>query len=256
MAPFLRRHPLASADGIPLDTCHPAAFPQPVANMELMAIPARPRIGHNGGPPLNGPGWGKFVWRRAIKQAWRAPSPEVARLRLRRAKAIGLGFRRYQSISMHAGRPPTVVFFGFGGTLVQIDGDRVRTGNDGRVEPYPGIVEKLMALTVPSVFVTSNQAAVAAGLITEADAHGLIDQVRELTGGRIDDHRICTAAEDDDHPWRKPRPGMIVDLLQAHRLPPTAAIMVGGKVSDEACSAGAGLAGFVWANEYFDTGQR
>jgi D-glycero-D-manno-heptose 1,7-bisphosphate phosphatase len=213
-----------------------------------------PAIGHNGGPPLNGPGWGSFVWRMAAKKAWKTPGPEVARLRLRRAAAIGLDYRRYQSISMHAGRPPTMVFFDLGGTLVRIVDGEVWTGSDGTVALLPGVGEKLHGLTVPSVYVVSNQAAVGEGRLSEDEANGFIQQVNAATANRIDDHRICTAPADTDHPWRKPRPGMVMDLLQTHRQPPTAAIMIGDGENDEACAANAGLAGFIWADEYFAKG--
>jgi hypothetical protein len=70
------------------------------------------RIGHNGGPPLDAfIGWKGFCWRRAQAAAFKPPGPEIARLRLRRAQALGLTYRQYQSILMHAGKPPAALVF-------------------------------------------------------------------------------------------------------------------------------------------------
>lgn len=216
-----------------------------------------PGIGHNGGPPLSMAGsWTGHVWRKAKKQAWANPGIEVVRLRARRAAELGLDYHRYQAISMHAGRPPAALFFDLGGTLVRIVGERVWTAIDGTVALLPGVADKLRGLKVPSVYVVSNQSAVAAGLITEAEAHGYVEQVNAAGDHRIADHRICTAGRNADHPWRKPRPGMVIDLLQCHRLPPSAAIMIGDAMTDEACAGSAGLAGFIWANDYFTAAGR
>jgi hypothetical protein len=54
-----------------------------------------PRIGHNGGPPLDpNESWRGFVWRKARKRAWQAPR-EVALSRLARAEALGMSYREY-----------------------------------------------------------------------------------------------------------------------------------------------------------------
>jgi phosphoglycolate phosphatase-like HAD superfamily hydrolase len=52
-------------------------------------------------------------------------------------------------------------------------------------------------------------------------------------------------------PFRKPRPGMVLDLLAAHRLPAAAAFMVGASESDRRCAEAARLARFLWAWEFF-----
>ena len=54
-----------------------------------------PRIGHNGGPPLDPNETGRLhLWRRASKRAWKAPR-EVALSRLARAEALGMSYREY-----------------------------------------------------------------------------------------------------------------------------------------------------------------
>jgi hypothetical protein len=68
--------------------------------------PATPpaRIGHNGGPPLDpGESFRHFVWKKKVKQAWRAP-PEIALRRLARAEALGMTYRAYTLEILERGR--------------------------------------------------------------------------------------------------------------------------------------------------------
>jgi hypothetical protein len=67
-----------------------------------MDNPAPPssRIGHNGGPPLadepeHATTWGRFVWRKAHKKAWKTPPREIALRRLARAEALGMTYKEY-----------------------------------------------------------------------------------------------------------------------------------------------------------------
>ena len=75
---------------------------RPCPPVDLAPAP-RARIGHNEGPPLDlsGAGW---IWRRAVKRAWRAPPGEIARLRLARAEALGLGYRDVTLVLKDRGR--------------------------------------------------------------------------------------------------------------------------------------------------------
>ena len=101
------------------------------------------------------------------------------------------------------------------------------------------------------VFVVTNQSGVGRGYYgAEAvrDLMGWIgDSLREA-GGTIDDWRFCP-----DHPdaalaacrraseWRKPGPGMILDLLRAWEIDPARALLVGDQPTDLAAAAAAGL---------------
>lgn len=80
----------------------------------------RPGIGHNGGPSLTNR-WGQHCWRRAHKAAWRTPDRTVAALRLKRAQAAGLDYRRYTSLLMQNGRGPKAV-------LLHLDGSTTSPG--------------------------------------------------------------------------------------------------------------------------------
>jgi hypothetical protein len=74
-----------------------------------MSHPAPPpRIGHNGGPPLDEPepdgGWGLFIWRKAHRKAWKTPPPEIALRRLARAEELGMTYKEYTLEILERGR--------------------------------------------------------------------------------------------------------------------------------------------------------
>ena len=69
-----------------------------------------PRIGHNGGPPLDPPedpgavSWRSYCWRKAHKSAWTTPPREIALRRLERAKALGMTYKEYTLEILERGR--------------------------------------------------------------------------------------------------------------------------------------------------------
>jgi D-glycero-D-manno-heptose 1,7-bisphosphate phosphatase len=106
------------------------------------------------------------------------------------------------------------------------------------------------------VFVVTNQAGVARGLygVPEVDRllAWLADELRRA-GGTLDDVRYCpyhTEAQVDayrrDSDWRKPAPGMILDLLKTWELDARRCIMIGDKDTDMQAAAAAGVAGYLF----------
>ncbi len=119
----------------------------------------------------------------------------------------------------------------------------------------PGALEAIRRATEAGwlVFVVTNQSGIARGLFDEAATDALhawmVEQIR-LAGGRIDDIRVCPFHPDgvvDRYrrvsDWRKPAPGMILDLIRHWALDPACCVMVGDQPTDLAAAAAAGIRG-------------
>jgi D-glycero-D-manno-heptose 1,7-bisphosphate phosphatase len=103
------------------------------------------------------------------------------------------------------------------------------------------------------VFVVTNQAGVARGLYGENDVDALLtwtaDELRRA-GGTLDDWRYCpyhTEAKLDayrrESEWRKPAPGMLVDLMRVWGIDPRHCVMIGDKDTDMQAAAAASIRG-------------
>ncbi len=106
------------------------------------------------------------------------------------------------------------------------------------------------------VFVVTNQAGIAHGLYGEPELDALqrwlADELRRC-GGTLDDWRHCpyhTEARIDayrrDSDWRKPAPGMLLDLMRSWELDPRRCLMIGDKETDMQAAERAGVAGHLF----------
>lgn len=69
-------------------------------------------LGHNNGPTLDGgAGWRRFAWGRARAELLPKLPVEVVRIRLKRAKELGLEYKSYASIRAASGRDVIAFLF-------------------------------------------------------------------------------------------------------------------------------------------------
>lgn len=123
-----------------------------------------------------------------------------------------------------------------------------------KFEWVPGAREAISAATNAGwhVFVVTNQSGIGRGLYTEAAMHALhawmTEEIRRA-GGTLDDLRFCPfhpdaaieAYRNAAHPWRKPQPGMLLDLIRAWQIDPARAVLVGDQDTDLQAAAAAGV---------------
>jgi D,D-heptose 1,7-bisphosphate phosphatase len=134
-----------------------------------------------------------------------------------------------------------------------INVDHGYVGTRDRFEWTPGARKAIRMATDAGwhVFVVTNQSGIARGHYDEAAVAALhawmTDEVRRA-GGTIDDIRFCPFHEDAILPayrrvsdWRKPAPGMLLDLMRAWELDPRRCIMIGDQESDMAAAQAAGI---------------
>lgn len=145
-----------------------------------------------------------------------------------------------------------------------LDRDGVINHDDGyigtraRFRWIDGVADAIRRLNEAGyyVFIVSNQSGVARGFFSEDDIQALHDWMRgELAkqNARIDDIRVCP-----HHPegsvsdyvracdCRKPKPGMLLDLLNSWPVRREGSFVIGDKPSDIAAAAAAHLPGFLF----------
>jgi D-glycero-D-manno-heptose 1,7-bisphosphate phosphatase len=103
------------------------------------------------------------------------------------------------------------------------------------------------------VFVVTNQAGVARGLYEEkaiANLHRWMAEEMAARGAAIDDWRYCPYHPEGRvegyraaHPWRKPAPGMILDLFAHWPIDREGSFLIGDKTSDIDAAEAAGIRG-------------
>lgn len=167
--------------------------------------------------------------------------------------------RAQTEVPVHRRRP--AVFLDRDGVL---NVDHGHVGHRGRFEWIPGAKEAIASLNARGyyVFVVTNQAGIGKGKYTLDDYYTLRDHIRdELAeiGAWIDDERFCPFHPEATVPefrsasdWRKPGPGMILDLLKHWPVDMGRSFLIGDKDSDIQAARAAGLPGHFFTGERLD----
>jgi HAD superfamily hydrolase (TIGR01662 family) len=155
-------------------------------------------------------------------------------------------------------RLPRVLIFDADGTLrwTTTPGQPLPV-RPGEWRLLPNVRETLSALDWSAaghrLGIASNQNAVALGRLTEAMARRLLRETVEAALGFVPATaaiEMCTCSPLADCGCRKPRPGMLLRLLERFSAPPADALYVGDLDIGREVARGAGVA-FEWAHDFF-----
>ena len=127
-----------------------------------------------------------------------------------------------------------------------------------QVEWVPGAKETVKLINDAGyyLFVITNQAGVAKGLYREEAIRALhrwMAQELAAAGASIDDWRYCPYHPEGSlaeyrraHDWRKPNPGMLLDLFAHWPIEREGSFLIGDKISDIEAAEAAGIHGYLF----------
>lgn len=136
-----------------------------------------------------------------------------------------------------------------------INRDHGWVGTRERFEWEAGVLRAIARMTESGhhVFIVTNQSGVARGFYGEDQLQQLMEWVIETVrahGGTIDDWRYCpmhpqavVEAYRGESDWRKPAPGMLLDLIERWELSPPRCVLFGDQSTDLEAARAAGIEG-------------
>jgi len=188
-------------------------------------------IGHNKGPSMKtGLGWQQHCWRKARKDLMGKAIPiEIVRMRIKRARELGLAYPQYASILLGTGRDIV-------GFLFTVDGLHLRLRK--RLEMPDVVQDKLQSLNKCTLmaFAPSGEA---------PDTFRM--ELQQVAGTPF----ASSAPEPEtDASWPKARCA-IREVLDPMKLPSDAVVMIGSREVEKQWAAAGKVARFIAASDYY-----
>ncbi len=114
-----------------------------------------------------------------------------------------------------------------------------------QLEVFPWTVEALTILDRAGfdIYVISNQQGVALGITPPEELDKMNQAIQDMLaphGFQIRKFYYCTASDAENHPWRKPQPGMVFAACEDFQLSTKGRFLVGDKDTDMECAFRAG----------------
>lgn len=111
--------------------------------------------------------------------------------------------------------------------------------------PVPGSIKAIAELSKAgyTVAVATNQSGLARGYFPESELAGMhskMDALVEAEGGKIETILFCPHGPDDDCECRKPKPGMMRELIKKHNATPSETWVIGDSLRDLQAGLSAG----------------
>lgn len=146
---------------------------------------------------------------------------------------------------MEPPRSRAAVFLDRDGTLIE---EKCYLTRPEQVRVLPGVGAALARLRTAGFVcvVVTNQSAIGRGMMTEADLeHVHVEMLRQLraAGGELDAIYHCPVAPPDEHPERKPAPGMLLRAAADMQIDLGRSWMIGDQLRDALAGRSAGCRG-------------
>ena len=146
------------------------------------------------------------------------------------------------------------LFFDLGGTLVKLNEQRslpIDTKGNVIVELLPNVAEKLRPMHDYLMFVVTNQAGIGRGWFKAEAVEAALVELDHQLGDILTAWIVCPHVPDDKCECRKPKGGMITELAELYGVDLDSSTMVGDQEVDRQAGEAAGVAKFVFAEDFF-----
>jgi histidinol-phosphate phosphatase family protein len=146
------------------------------------------------------------------------------------------------------------LFFDLGGTLVKLNEQRslpLDAKGNVIVELLPNVADKLRPMHNHLMFVVTNQAGIGRGWFKQEAVDAALVELDHQLGDILTGWLVCPHVDDDKCECRKPKGGMITELAELYGVDLDSSTMVGDQEVDRQAGEAAGVANFVFAEDFF-----